>query len=197
MHLLVAADADDATLDEIARHIREANDLLSKAPRRTRAVPDFAAIMAREPPTGAGEHAMADRAVGGYANPTALKLEPQRDGDAAVCMVTFGPAFEGALGRVHGGMVAAVFDDLMGYVLAMIREPAFTGRLTVNYKAPMPMETPVEFRAWMRERSGRKLFVDAEAKLGDKVLATAEILFIVVDQEHFAVHASKLLGLDS
>ncbi len=195
MHAFVGADADDATLDDVAAHVREALALLRRAPRRLRAIPDFDAIMARQPPTGAGEHAMADRAVGGYANPTSIILEPRREGDHAVATVSFGPAFEGALGRVHGGMVAAVFDDLMGYVLAMIREPAFTGRLIVNYKAPVPMETPVEFRAWMRGREGRKLFVDAEARLGDTVLATAEILFVVVDQEHFATHASELLGL--
>jgi acyl-coenzyme A thioesterase PaaI-like protein len=151
--------------------------------------------MRRDPPTGAGEHAMADRAVGGDANPTSVVLEPVREGDVAVAQVVFGAAFEGALGRVHGGMVAAVFDDLMGYVLAMVREPAFTGRLTVNYKAPVPMETPVEFRAWMRERDGRKLFVDAECRLGDQLLATAEILFVIVDQAHFATHASELLGI--
>jgi acyl-coenzyme A thioesterase PaaI-like protein len=196
VHTLVAADADDATFDEVARLVREALTLLRQAPRRTRAVPDFAAIMAREPPTGAGEHAMADRAVGGYANPTALTLEPHSEGETAVATVTFGPAFEGALGRVHGGIVAAVFDDLMGYVLSQVREPAFTGRLTVNYKAPMPMETPVEFRAWPTRREGRKLFVQADARLGDTLIATAEILFVVVDQDHFATHASKLLGLE-
>jgi acyl-coenzyme A thioesterase PaaI-like protein len=196
VHALVGADADDDTLRTVARSIREALEALEDVPRRTRAVPDFDAIMRRDPPTGAGEHAMADRAVGGYANPTSVVLEPSHDGDDVVATVVFGPAFEGGLGRVHGGLVAAVFDDLMGYVLAIVREPAFTGRLTVNYKAPVPMETPVEFRARLRERQGRKLFVDAECCLGEQVLATAEILFVTVAQEHFATHASKLLDID-
>jgi len=195
-HALVAADAADPTLTEVGEHVHRALDLLREAPRRLRAVPDFDTIMSREPPTGAGEHAMADRAVAGYANPTSVELESTHDGEVVRSTVSFGAAFEGALGRVHGGMVAAVFDDLMGYVLAMIREPAFTGRLTVSYKQPVPMETPVQFRAWLRERQGRKIFVDAECRLDDVLLATAEILFITVDQTHFATHAAKLLGLD-
>ena len=34
-----------------------------------------------------------------------------------------------APGRVHGGMVAAVFDDILGMAMARVRSPGFTGRL--------------------------------------------------------------------
>jgi len=40
-------------------------------------------------------------------------------------------------------MVAAVFDDVTGFVLADVREPGFTGRLVVNYRAPVPIETEI------------------------------------------------------
>ena len=86
---------------------------------------------------------MDDRAVAGSANPTAVVLETWRDGDDAVAEVWYGPAFIGAPGRVHGGMVAAVFDDVTGFVLADVREPGFTGRLEVSYRAPVPIETPM------------------------------------------------------
>lgn len=55
--------------------------------------------------------------------------------------------------RAHGGIVAAVFDDTMGFVLSMQGTPAFTGRLTDSYLAPTPVGEELEFRARLRERS--------------------------------------------
>jgi acyl-coenzyme A thioesterase PaaI-like protein len=137
--------------------------------------------------------AMADRGVGGPANPAGVEMAPRREGDEAIADVRFGAAFEGALGRVHGGMVAAVFDDVTGFVLAFIGEPGFTGRLTISYRAPVPVETTIEFRARLRERDGRKLYVDADARLDGTLLATAEAMFIMVDHDHFATSAADLL----
>jgi acyl-coenzyme A thioesterase PaaI-like protein len=192
VHSFVSADADDATLERTAAIVRAAVAELAHVPQAERTVPSFAA--------GAGPHAagefgvdpLADRAVAGSANPTAVHLETRRDGDDAVADVGFGPAFLGAPGRVHGGMVAAVFDDITGFVLTHVREPGFTGRLEVSYRAPVPIETPIEFRARMRGRVGRKLTVDAEARRDGRVLATAEALFILVDADHFATDAKEL-----
>ena len=157
-------------------------------------MPSFSDVgAARDAGAGPDVDPMADRAVAGSANPTAVVLETWRDGTDSVAEVWYGPAFIGAPGRVHGGMVAAVFDDVTGFVLTDVGEPGFTGRLEVSYRAPVPIETPIEFRARMRSREGRKMVVEAEARLDDRVLATAEALFILVDTDHFATDATELL----
>ena len=46
-----------------------------------------------------------------------------------------GAAHEGAPGRSHGGVVAGLFDDVFGFVLDVVQEPAFTGELTIRYVA--------------------------------------------------------------
>ena len=193
VHALVSADADDATLARTATIVRDAVAELEHVPRTERQVPDFAAGAGPHSTAGPALDPMADRAVAGSANPTAVHLETRREGDDVVADVWFGPAFVGAPGRVHGGMVAAVFDDITGFVLTHVGEPGFTGRLEVTYRAPVPIETPVEFRARMRGREGRKLTVEAEARLDGRVLATAEALFVLVDPAHFATDASELL----
>jgi acyl-coenzyme A thioesterase PaaI-like protein len=194
VHAIVAADADDATLARTAAIVRDAVAELEHAPRVARKVPDFSEVGAgREAGVGPDVDPMADRAVAGSANPTAVLLETWRDGTDSVAEVWYGPAFIGAPGRVHGGMVAAVFDDVTGFVLADVGEPGFTGRLEVSYRAPVPIETPIEFRARMRSREGRKMVVEGEARLDGRVLATAEALFILVDADHFATDASELL----
>ena len=73
-------------------------------------------------------------------------------------------AFEGAPGRAHGGIVAAAFDDVTGFVIGQLREPAFTGELTVRYLAPVPVDEPLEMRARLEGRERRKLFITAEAR---------------------------------
>ena len=85
-----------------------------------------------------------------------------REGEEAVCQVTLGPAFEGAPGRAHGGVVAALFDETMGLVLSISSTPAFTGRLTVTYRAPTPLGEPLEVRARLAGRTGRKMTITAE-----------------------------------
>ena len=97
-----------------------------------------------------------------------------------------GPAFEGAPNRAHGGVVAAVFDDLMGFVLTIHESPAYTAELTVRYRRPTPVGEEIEFRARLADRKGRRLHIEAEAtdSEGTKI-ATAEGLFITIPREGF------------
>jgi acyl-coenzyme A thioesterase PaaI-like protein len=128
-----------------------------------------------------------DCVVSGAANPMGLGMTIWRDDDQAVARVRLGHAFEGAPGRAHGGVVAAVFDDVMGIVLTIHQTPAFTARLTVSYLAPVPVGVELEFRARQTWREGRKLFIAAEATHGGAVVAEAEGLFIALPPERFGL----------
>src|SRR5882724_659624 len=128
-----------------------------------------------------------DCVVSGAANPMVLGMSIWRDGDEAVARVRLGHAFEGAPGRAHGGVVAAIFDDVMGIVLTIKATPAFTARLTVSYLAPVPVGVELEFRARQTWREGRKLFIAAEATHEGSVIAEAEGLFIALPPERFGL----------
>ena len=194
VHALVGTVTDDETLQQITMRAHEAAALLEGAPPRVRTVIGFETVKALR---DAGEDTtfltMGDRPVAGPANPAAVRVEPRWDEDGTTrADVWFGPAFEAAPGRVHGGMVAAVFDDILGMAMARVRAPGFTGRLTVHYRAPVPMNQRIEFEAWGEEPDGRKLVVQSEARLDGRLLAEAEALFILVDPDHFATHADEL-----
>src|SRR5262249_49924217 len=116
VHSLVGSVTDDDTLREVTLLAGEATTRFEGAPQRVGTVPDFGTVKALR---DAGEDTtfltMGDRPVAGPANPTAVRVEPRWDDDGtAYADVWFGPAFEAAPGRVHGGMVAAVFDDILG-----------------------------------------------------------------------------------
>jgi acyl-coenzyme A thioesterase PaaI-like protein len=127
-----------------------------------------------------------DCVVSGDANPMGLDIQFFREGDEAVSHAVLGPAFEGAPNRAHGGVVAAVFDDLMGFVLTIHESPAYTAELTVRYRRPTPVGEPIEFRARLVDRRGRRLHIQADAtdKSGAKI-ATADALFITIPREGF------------
>ena len=108
-----------------------------------------------------------------------------RRGDTAVARTTLGPAFEGAPGRAHGGVVGAILDETMGYLLPIIAEMAYTANLSIDYIAPAPLGVEVTFTARLRDRSDRKLWIEAVGESADGVFVRAEALFLTVDLSRF------------
>lgn len=189
LHAFVGHDADDATL--LALHAE--TDALTA--RLQRGAPRDRMTLMRRASAGANPFAdpatvrragFEDRAVAGRANPTSVVFDVRQEGDAMVTDVRLEAAFEGAPGRAHGGIVAAVFDDFTGTVIAMLHEPAFTGELTVRFVRPVPVLRPLRFRAWLEGREGRKLDIRAEARDGDEIVATCRAVYVTVDPSVFA-----------
>ena len=184
-HAFAAQDADDARLADLGREARAWATTLDGAPRRDRLTLMRASFGPEGMPMGAGS-GFADRAVAGTANPTSVDIDVRFEEIDVVARVVLRPAFEGAPGRAHGGIVAAVFDDVTGFVIGQLREPAFTGELTVRYEAPVPIDEPLEMRARLVDRERRKLFITAECRHGDAVIATCRAIYVTVDPARFA-----------
>jgi acyl-coenzyme A thioesterase PaaI-like protein len=99
--------------------------------------------------------------------------------------VVFDRRFESAPGRVHGGVLAAVFDDIMGYIQVIEGIASYTMELSVRYRAPVPTHSLVIVRARATERTERRCIVTAEAVADGTtdVLADAHGVFAVVPPE--------------
>jgi len=189
-HAFVAHDADDGALEAISAFATTMLVTLLSGRRRDRSamlsahVGQMFAMDARDPGRRAA-NPMADRAVGGPANPLAAEFDVEYETNEVVVRTVLGAAYEGAPGRAHGGMVAALFDDITGFVLPLVGTPAYTGRLTVHYHRPVPIEVPLEFRTSIRSRDGRKLHAEARCTADGERVATADVLFITVDGGQF------------
>jgi len=188
-HEMVSANVGDGWLDDVAVAADALSARAEGVPRRVRSMSHLVDVDAGSWPGEAPEDGevmshFPDCVVSGEANPMGVAMAVRREGDAAVARVVLGPAFEGAPGQSHGGVVAAVFDDVMGYQLSILRVPAFTGRLTVTYRAPTPIGVPLEFRARVEGRDERKLHLAASALLeGGELFAEAKATFVVVSVE--------------
>ncbi len=114
-------------------------------------------------------------------NEHGLHIEVRPDGDKVVTEYEFARRFEGGPGIVHGGIVAAFYDDIMGSVLIAHQAVGVTANLNVNYRRPHPVEVPIRAEAWLAEKAGRKLIVEAAGFLDDQVLAEAKGVFVIVE----------------
>ena len=87
-------------------------------------------------------------------------------------------AYEGPPGCLHGGFVAAAFDDLMGVAQMASGNAGFTGTLTVRMRRPTPLHERIDYEAGVEKAEGRKITVWGKSWAGDTLLADATILFI-------------------
>jgi acyl-coenzyme A thioesterase PaaI-like protein len=120
----------------------------------------------------------------GLANPLAPPITIGRKDDRhAHATATFGSAYEGPPGSVHGGFIAAAFDEVLGFVQSLSGNPGMTGTLTVKYRSPTPLHTPLLFEARLDRVEGRKIFTSARLEANGTLCAEAEGIFISFKQD--------------
>jgi len=195
-HQLVARRVDASVASKVTRAADALTTEVSVCPARDRgaevaANPRFARLLeGRGPePIGLDGEPMdlfRDSIVSGRTNPMGIGLEVRRQADTVVATTTLGPAFEGAPGRAHGGVVAAILDEAMGYVLPIIGELAYTANLNIDYVAPAPLRQELRVTARLRDRAERKLWIEAHGETAAGTFVRAEALFLAVDFARFA-----------
>lgn len=178
-HAVVGRHAPDELLDEVAQTLDSLTERLNTHGERHRNADGFQ-NRDEEPLPADGEqfHTYPDRPYSGMSSPLGLDLRVMRDGDEVVGHFTLRAAHEGAPQRSHGGIVSAVFDDVFGFVLQLQRLMAFTGELTIRYEAGTPIGKPLQLRARLSGREGRKLYISGELFDGETRVASGKSIFI-------------------
>lgn len=125
----------------------------------------------------------------GLQNPVGLKLafhEDQESGEVRVeCQI---PAeYQGYPGIVHGGIVAALLDEVAGRAVMIEggdENLMATLRLTIRYRRPTPTETPLTIVGWVEQPGKVRARVGGEVRLSDgTVTAEGECLLAAVPDE--------------
>ena len=134
---LMPSDAPEAELRRAADALEAYADALEAHPR-LRYVHGYA-----ESANAGDVSAFFDRSpMIGLANPLAPPITIAKTGErTAEGRVVFGSAYEGPPGHVHGGFVAAAFDEVLGFVQSLSGRPGMTGTLIVRYRRPTPLHT--------------------------------------------------------
>lgn len=116
----------------------------------------------------------------GMANPLAPPMTIDEVDGVIVATARFGQAYEGPPGCVHGGYVAAAFDELLGATQSLSGAPGMTGTLTVRYEKPTPLQTHLRFEGRLVGVERRKIFTEGACYAEDTLTATAKGTFISI-----------------
>jgi acyl-coenzyme A thioesterase PaaI-like protein len=174
---------EPAALARAEALVREARGLLS-GPRRARWYDAGGHVLEITEETA---RAYLDQSpIRGRLNPVApplsIELGARPDGTPLVVgHARLSMSYEGPPHGVHGGWVAALFDDVLGAAQWLIQSRGVTARLTVQYRHVTPVEEDLRFEAWIERREGRRVVARATCHAGDTLTAEAEALFLTVD----------------
>ena len=179
---LIISDAPEQELHVAAERLEEYADRLAGHAKRQRYV-GFGEAVVADPdgeialPEGGGHFDFSP--LIGRSNPLAPPIEMSSDEEGHVeGRVSFGSAYEGPPGCVHGGYIAAAFDEVLGYAETFSGAPGMTGTLNVVYRTPTPLQTEVIFSAKIDRVEGRKIFVVGQLHAGDRLCAESQGIFI-------------------
>lgn len=184
--------ADD--LDDLAQRLVSEAATIRRGERRVRVLERPSGDWGPPPQDGEEMFSFDERPISGRAAPYGLDVRITRVGDDAVGTLTLGAAHEGAPGRSHGGIVSALFDDVYGFILTILGQPAFTGTLTIRYERGVPINEPLECRVRLDGRKGRKLLMSGEltgrGPDGTALVYTrSTAVFIAIDEAAFGASA--------
>jgi len=182
IELLVRSDAPEAELRVAADRLEDYARHLETHPRN----PRYEGFAESSPAGDVG--AFFDQSpIIGRANPLAppLSLEAVGDGTRVRGHARFGAPYEGPPGCVHGGWVAAAFDEVLGFAQSLTGTPGMTGTLTIRYRRPTPLETDLHFEARVERSEGRKRFVQGTVTAAGQLTAEAEGIFVAIDPARF------------
>ncbi len=186
-HLVDAVmTADDATDD----------DLQASATTIEQLVESLTGVPAGRHPSGVRtpsegqDHYLPRSPVVGDASPFAPPFTWEvRDG-RAYARATLGAPYEGPPGYVHGGMIAMIFDEVLGMANIASGTPGMTGTLTVRYRRPTPLHRPVEVEGWVERVTGRRIMTRGSMFVDETLTAEASGTFISIDERL----ASEIFG---
>jgi acyl-coenzyme A thioesterase PaaI-like protein len=179
---LCATDAPEDELLSIAAQVEASAARFQSQPRMI----DLPGVA--EGSLAGGMEIFMDRSpVVGRSNPLAppATLEPDAEAKVVRGSVLFGRAYEGAPGCVHGGHVAAVFDEALGLACVFSGVPGMTGEITVRYRKPTPIQVPLRLEARFDRQEGRKIYTSGQLYAEDLLVAESSGVFISIERDKF------------
>jgi acyl-coenzyme A thioesterase PaaI-like protein len=111
--------------------------------------------------------------------------------------VRFGSAYVGPPTSVHGGVIAALFDELLGCANIANEVGGMTGTLRVQYRAPTPIGAELRLEGWVERIEGRKIIARGTMHHGDTLTAEADGVFIQGSMQRFTERLSAAAGAEA
>lgn len=135
--------------------------------------------------------------VCGLENPYGIKLRFYDNvTDEVMATYTVPEHYQGYPGTVHGGIIAAMLDEVVGRT-RMIKDPnrfTVSAKLTVRYRKPVPVGEPLRMAGRIVRDRGRTIVAKAELRLPDGSIG-ADAEAILIDAPDFNAEGDDLEAL--
>lgn len=119
--------------------------------------------------------------VHGLRNTTGLHLQYHLAGERVVTTWVASSDHAGFPGFVHGGLIAAVLDDVMGRCSVLHRRWVVTGRMETRFREAAPLDTPLRVEGWITRLTRRHMLAESAMSLEDgRVVAEASGTYLPV-----------------
>jgi acyl-coenzyme A thioesterase PaaI-like protein len=116
------------------------------------------------------------------APPLSMEMAERADGSKYIAgRARLSNVYEGPPRGVHGGIVAALFDEILGASMALAPPPGVTAKLEVDYRHLTPIGEELRLEAWITDERDRRVYAKATCHAGDTLTAQATALFIRID----------------
>ena len=136
--------------------------------------------------------------VCGLESEVGLKLRFDDNGqDEVISSYTVSQRYQGYPGVVHGGVVAAMLDEIAGRTSMIADQNRFmmTGKLEIRYRKPVPVETPLTLVGRMLRDRKRVAEAHSEIRLPDgSVAAEADVTLVGVPSDVIPDNDLSALG---
>ena len=173
-------------LNEVSLRTTMPHDVILEATRQVEALSDQLAT--EMIPGNFGVVVTTSGHVRGYGNTVVgmrnaiappLKIVQDHEKGGASSEFFLNALYEGPPGKVHGGVLALVLDQIFGEAAAAGGTPGMTGTLTLRYRKPTALGA-CSASAWVDSTAGIKTIVKGELRDADgEVTVEAEGLFIL------------------
>jgi len=114
----------------------------------------------------------------GWSNPIAPPVNMWIEGDRARGNCTCNWAYEGPPASVHGGIIAAIFDQFLGMAQVLGGQPGMTGYLNVSYHNKTPLNKELTLEGQLIKVEGRKTITRSQMFAEGIMTASCEALFV-------------------
>jgi acyl-coenzyme A thioesterase PaaI-like protein len=122
-------------------------------------------------------------AVCGRDDHLGLGLQFHTDLDGGMTVIFPGsPHFQGYPERLHGGIIATLFDAAMTHCLFARGLAGFTAALEIRFRHPVAAGKPVAVRARVKRQKSHLYWIGATLHQDQRLKATAEAKFWVEEQ---------------
>lgn len=174
IHDAFVTEVDEADIVAATSRVREAVAHLKKLAHDFSDGPMSMSFLDRSPFMGA---------MNPLSMPLRMSIVSNDDDKTVEGRVVFTMPYEGPPGHVHGGFIAAAFDEVLGMTQSLTGRPGMTGNLSIDYRKPTPLYQELLFRGEVVGVDGRRIYTRATLHCGDTLCAEATGLFLSMRKE--------------